>query len=308
MSLLFMFPGQGAQRPGMLHSLPDHPAVASTFDTASAVLGTDCLALDSAASLESTVAVQLCLLIAGVAMAGVFAAERIVPDMVAGLSIGAFPAAVSAGVLDYADALRLVQRRAGLMEQAYPAGFGMTAIQGLQRAALEALIAAVHSAGTPVYLANLNAPTQLVISGSLAALERVSALALQHGASRAQRLAVRVPSHCALFDEAAQIMQSEIASVPARRPGPIYLSASRARTLYAPEKIMQDLAGNMAAQVHWFETLRLAWERGARLAVEMPGGTVLANLTNSQWSDGLALSCDNSGLDTLLVLARREMG
>ncbi len=307
MSLLFMFPGQGAQRPGMLHSLIAHPAVAQTLEQTSQVLGSDCLDLDSAVSLESTVAVQLCLLIAGVAMARVFAAHQIVPDMVAGLSIGAFPAAVAAGVLEYPDALRLVLRRAGLMEQAYPSGYGMAAISGLHRSELEPLIQVVHAVHNPVFLANLNAPTQMVISGSVPALEQVMALSLQRGATRAQRLAVNVPSHCPLFDEAAGTMQTELAAVKAQRPALIYLSASAARALYDPVKIKYDLANNMSMQVHWFETLRLAWERGARLALEMPGGSVLSNLASSQWNEGLALSSDNSRFDTMLTLARREL-
>jgi len=303
-----MFPGQGAQRPGMLHSLMTHPAVVQTLEETSQVLGIDCLELDSAVSLDSTIAVQLCLLIAGVAMARVLAAHQIVPDMVAGLSIGAYPAAVTAGVLDYPDAVRLVQRRAQLMELAYPAGYGMAAITGLQRFELEALIDRVHGAHNPVYLANLNAPTQMVISGSTAAIDQVMALALQHGAGKAQRLAVAVPSHCPLFDAASHAMDAEFAAVTAQRPSLIYLSASAARALHDPAKIKHDLAWNMATQVHWTDTLRLAWERGARLAIEMPAGSVLTNLASAQWNEGLALSCDDSRLDTVLTLARRELG
>jgi len=133
MSVLFTFPGQGAQKPGMLHTLPAHPETARTLAEASAALGRDVLALDSADALRSTVAVQLSLLVAGVAMARVLAAHGAVPRMVAGLSIGAWPAAVVAGVLEFADAVRLVELRARLMEDAYPSGYGMTAIGGLTR-------------------------------------------------------------------------------------------------------------------------------------------------------------------------------
>ncbi len=302
-----MFPGQGGQRPGMLHNLPAHPAVAQTLAQASVVLGRDCLSFDNADSLKSTVAVQLCLLIAGVAMARVFAVHQVVPDMVAGLSIGAFPAAVAAGALDYADALRLVQLRATLMEQAYPTGFGMAAITGLQRPELEQLINQVHGAKNPVYLANLNAPAQLVISGCDQALDEVMARSLQHGATKAQRLTVSVPSHCELFDAAALSMQNAIAEVDLKPPTLIYLSASAARAIYDPLKLQHDLANNMSRQVHWSETLRLAWERGARLAIEMPGGAVLSNLASSQWSEGYAVCCDNSRLDNMLALALREI-
>ena len=134
MSVLFTFPGQGAQKPGMLHTLPTHAETARTLAEATRALGRDVLALDDAGALRSTVAVQLSLLVAGVAMARVLAAHGAAPQLVAGLSIGAWPAAVVAGVLEFADAVRLVELRARLMEDAYPAGYGMTAIGGLASA------------------------------------------------------------------------------------------------------------------------------------------------------------------------------
>ena len=301
-----MFPGQGAQREGMLHLLPVHTEVARTLAQTNAILGSDCLLLDQPQALLSTYAVQLCLLIAGVATARVFAAEGVIPAQVAGLSIGAFPAAVAAGVLDYTDAVRLVQLRATMMADTYPTGYGMAAVSGLERAALEALIARVHGKQQPVYLANLNGPRQLVIAGSKPAMAKVLALALAAGATRAKPLDVSVPSHCELFDGAARRMQQAIAEVSAQRPQSTYLSASVARALFDPLRIKQDLAANMATQVHWSDTLRLAWERGARLAIEMPGGTVLKNLASSQWSEGLALSCDDARFDTLVALCQRE--
>lgn len=301
-----MFPGQGAQRAGMLHALPVHAEVTRTLTQTNLVLGSDCLLLDEPEALLSTYAVQLCLLISGVAMARVFAAAGIVPTQVAGLSIGAFPAAVVAGVLDYADAVRLVQQRATMMTEAYPTGYGMAAVTGLERNQLEALIAQVHAHDEPVYLANLNGPRQLVIAGHQSGLARVLALALNAGATRAKSLAVTVPSHCPLFNDCAQRMREAMAEVPAQRPQLAYLSASVARVLFDPLRIKQDLAANMATQVHWSETLRLAWERGARLAIEMPGGSVLKNLATSQWIEGLALSCDDTRLDSIVALCERE--
>ena len=110
MSSLFVFPGQGAQRVGMLHGV-----ALRILDEASAVLGEDVLRLDSAEALQSTRAVQLCLLIAGVAAARRLLEQAPAPDYVAGLSIGAYPAAVVAGALAFEDALRLVSLRGELM-------------------------------------------------------------------------------------------------------------------------------------------------------------------------------------------------
>jgi malonate decarboxylase epsilon subunit len=306
MSILFSFPGQGAQKPGMLHALPDHCETARTLAETAAVLDRDPLELDSADAQRSTVATQLCLLVAGVATARVLAAHGALPDMVAGLSIGAYPAAVTAGVIGYADAVRLVERRAQLMEQGYPQGYGMWAISGLDQGQLEGVIARVHSAATPVYLANLNAPRQQVIAGADEALQRAGALALDAGATRAERLAVNVPSHCELLAPQAAAMQAAFGGVALSRPTAIYLSGSRARALFDPLAIRDDLAFNMARQVHWSDTARHAWERGARLALEMPSGAVLTGLTAPVFDGGHALSCEGNRIDTVLALLVRE--
>jgi malonate decarboxylase epsilon subunit len=305
MSVLFTFPGQGAQRPGMLHRLPQHPEVERTLAETRDALGADPLLLDSAEAFASSTAVQLCLLTAGVAMARRLAASGGRPDMVAGLSIGAYPAAVVAGALDYRDAVSLVALRGKLMDAAYPQGYGMAAIVGLDRQQLETLIAQVHSKASPVYLANLNAQQQYVIAGADEAMRAVMDLALARGAAKAEQLAVSVPSHCELFDEAAAVMRAAFAGIKMRRPRIAFLSSSAARMLSDPARIADDLAGNMARQVHWADTAQLAAERGARLAVEMPSGAVLTNLTAAVLHDGRAVCCDNTAIETILTLIAR---
>jgi len=304
MTVLFTFPGQGAQKPGMLHALPAHPATERTLAEATQALGRDVLALDAAEELRSTVAVQLSLLVAGVAMARVLAAHGAAPRMVAGLSIGAWPAAVVAGVLEFTDAVRLVELRARLMEDAYPHGYGMTAIGGLTRQQLEPLLAQAHG---PAYLANLNAPRQLVVSGSAPALDAVAALALAHGATRAERLAVPVPSHSPLLDDQARTLACACDQVPRKRPRITYVSSSAARALFDADRIMADLAANMARPVLWADTLRHAWERGARTALEMPSGSVLTRLAlDADFGAGIALCADGNRLDTLVQVARAD--
>ncbi|CAG9181489.1 malonate decarboxylase subunit epsilon [Cupriavidus pampae] len=303
MSTLLTFPGQGAQRAGMLHVLPDHPRVARTLDEASEVLGHDILALDTAEELASTVSVQLCLLAAGVATARVLTDAGAQVDAVAGLSVGAYPAAVIAGVLDYADAVRLVALRGKLMEDAYPHGYGMTAILGLEQSALERIIAAVHGAQTPVFLANLNAPAQLVIAGEAAAMARVAALALEAGAHAAKPVAIAVPSHCALLAPQAATLARAFAEVTLRRPALRYFSASAARQLRDPARIAEDLAANMAMPVRWHDTMQLARESGMRLAVEMPPGNVLTRLATGEFE--VAVACADTRMDSVLVLAAR---
>lgn len=302
MTVLFTFPGQGAQRSGMLHGLPDSAALLAE---SAAVLGQDPLQLDTEAALQSTRAVQLCLLISGVAYARQLMQHGARPSMVAGFSIGEYAAAVIAGVIDFADAVRLVARRGELMEKAYPSGYGMAVVLGLDAQQLAPLVAQVHSAAEPVYIANLNAAREIVVSGSDAGLAAVMTLARTHGASCAKRLAVAVPSHCPLFDDAALQMQQAFDTVPLHRPRCTYLSSSAARALFDPQRIAASLATNMASQVQWAVTMRLAWERGARLALEMPPGAVLTKLTAPLLEDGLAVSCDSTRLDTVLALASR---
>lgn len=303
MSVLFTFPGQGAQKPGMLHRLPQHASSNHTLEQASDTLGQDVRLLDSAEALQSTVAVQLCLLIAGVAAARYLAAHGAQPAMVAGLSIGAYPAAVMSGVLDFADALRLVRQRAQSMEEAYPHGYGMTAVTGLTPAQLTPLIAEVHSPEQPVYLANLNGPRQLVLAGADAAMAAVAASVQASGAgAKTERLAVSVPSHCELFAAQAVQLAATMATITLRRPQLSYISASAGRALFDAGAIGADLAHNMARPVRWDEAMRHAWERGARLVIEMPSGSVLTRLAQPMFDSGMAISCDGARMDDVVRL------
>jgi malonate decarboxylase epsilon subunit len=306
MSILFTFPGQGAQTPDMLHRLPPHPVVADTLRAASDALGEDILTLDNATALASTRAVQLCLLVAGVAAVRLLETQGCRPDMVAGLSIGAYPAAVSAGALDFADAVRLVALRGTLMQNAYPGGYGMTAIIGLREAQLEPLLAARRAAGDEVYLANINADTQLVVAGREDALQRMSKEALAAGAHKARRLAISVPSHCPLLMASAAQMTAALAAITLRAPRIACLSASSARVIWQADALADDLANNMARQVRWHDAATAAWERGARLAVEMPPGSVLTRLVKPVFSAGLAVAFGETRIDSLQSLCTRE--
>ena len=294
MSSLLVFPGQGAQRTGMLQALPG-----DVLAEASDALGEDVRQLDSAQALASTRAVQLCLLITGVAHARQL--QR-TPDFVAGLSIGAYPAAVIAGALDFADAVRLVSLRGELMQQAYPQGYGMTALIGPQLSTVEALLAEIHSPQTPVYLANINADNQTVIAGSDAAMQRVADRIKGNGV--AKRLAVSVPSHCALLDEPAQVLAR--AFVPLRAPRITYLSSTRARPIHNPDQLRDDLAFNMCRIVDWRGTVQSAYERGVRLQIELPPGAVLTGLSRRVFEQGTVIACEGARLDTLQALLQEE--
>ena len=185
MSIAFLFPGQGSQFPGMLHQLLDHPEVERTLDEVSSVLRSDVCGFDSEEALESTVSVQLALLTSGVATARALIEQGTRPFVVCGLSVGAFAAAVVADVLSLEDAVELVKLRAERMIKLYPTGYGLSAIIGLNESQVLSIVQAVATDHEPVFLANINAPLQIVIAGSDAGMERMLEQARRQGARKA---------------------------------------------------------------------------------------------------------------------------
>lgn len=306
MKLVFLFPGQGAQSPGFLHRLPDLPAVAATLAEASAVLGQDVGALDTEAALRSTVAVQLTTLIAGVAMQRVLAAEGVQPDAVAGLSCGAYTAAVASGALAFADALPLLKLRAELMQQAYPGGYGLLAVVGLGESQVRRLVEQIHTPAQPLYVANLNSQRQIVLAGSDAALQLAHDAAGRAGARDARRMAVSVPSHCALMDGVAGRLREAMGGITLATPRVPYIGNVRARALRHPRDIAEDLASNVAHTVRWYDAMGVLYELGARHFIEMPPGATLTGLVLEAHEDVQARSLCNTPLETVLYLARRS--
>ncbi|MBU4681635.1 malonate decarboxylase subunit epsilon [Cedecea davisae] len=297
MNILFTFPGQGTQRAGMLQNLPERDAIMAQ---ARSVLGDETDLLDTHSALRHTRAVQLCLLIAGVAWARDLERNGVEPDMVSGLSIGAFPAAVIAGVLSFEDALKLVALRGDLMEQAYPEGYGLTAIVGLLLGQVEALVE-----GSGTYIANINAEQQIVIAGREEDMAQVAQKALAKGAQKARQLAVSVPSHCALLNEPAQKLKQAFDGVSVNRPRRAYLSGSTGRVLWQPEQIAEDLALNMARTVRWRDAMVAANERDVRLAIEMPPGSVLTGLTRQAFREGVTVCREQNSVAVISRLAER---
>ncbi|SDH91124.1 malonate decarboxylase epsilon subunit [Paraburkholderia phenazinium] len=291
MMLAYQFPGQGAQSTGFLHRLPQHPVVHATLDEASQVLSGQMLTLDTPDALRSTVAVQIGLLVAGVAMVRVLADAGLTPDISAGLSVGAYAAAVSCGALEFADALRMVRKRAELMEAAYPAGYGLAAISGLTEHQLENLAAEQTKEGLPpVYIGNVNAPRQIVMAGADAALVALIERALASGARKATRLAVSVPSHCELLADAADQLTEYARDVPFHTPSGIYVGNRRGRALYSAEAIRDDLVTNMRYTVRWFDALTVMLEMGAKVLVEAPPGQVLTDIVRENWPETIAIA------------------
>jgi malonate decarboxylase epsilon subunit len=278
MSVAFIFPGQGSQFPGMLHQLLDHPAVVRTLDEISEDLQSDVRTFDTERGLEFTVDVQIALLAAGVATARALIQQGVEPIAVSGLSVGAFAAAVTAGVLSLQDAVELVRLRAEQMMKLYPSGYGLSAIVGLNESHVTKIVQAVTSVRDPVFVGNINAPRQIVIAGSNVGMDRVLDDARRQGASKAVRLNVSVPSHCPLLKPVADLLEKRMFSVKLTTPQMIYVGNVNARAMRTKELVARDLVNNIAHGVRWHDATTVLKELGCELFLEMPPGHTLSDL------------------------------
>ncbi|MCV7422449.1 acyltransferase domain-containing protein [Mycobacterium yunnanensis] len=304
MSVALLFPGQGSQYPHMLRDLPTSPAVTVVLDESDWSIED----LDSADGLASTVDVQIALLIAGVASARAFVDEHgLTPEFVAGHSVGAFAAAVTAGVLTLAEALAAVELRGRSMEQACAQGdWGMAAVRGLPTRAAAELVRRVATADDPLWVANVNGATQTVVSGTGAALDRAADAARDAGAQSCERLDVAVASHCPLQQATADLMAAHLARLPRRRATRRYLTNTTGRVTTSAEVVLDDLAQSVARPVQWYDGTRLLGELGVTAAVETAPGHVLTRLLASAVPSIRAVSVTDDGFETCARLAMRE--
>jgi len=308
MNVAFLFPGQGSQVPGMLHTLPDHPTISRTLDEVSEALGEDVVELDSPTALRSTVSVQLALLASGVAVARALVAEGVQPEAVAGMSAGAFAAAVVAGVLNLADGVRLMKQRAERMVELYPKGYGLAAIVGLTEKQVSALVEEAYTAQNPVHVGNINAPRQIVIAGSNEGMNKVLEAARKSGARKAMRLDVSEPSHCPLLQPVADTLTKTLQALQLHEPKLIYVGNVTGRALRTAEAISEDLATNIAHGVRWYDATTILTELGCRLFLEMPPGHVLTELGREAFSGVRTLAVgETSFTHALLVAVKGEL-
>ena len=280
-----VFPGQGSQTVGMLAELAgDYPIVQETFKQASEVLGYDLWQLvqeGPAEELNKTWQTQPALLTASVAVYRVWQQKypALKPEVMAGHSLGEYSALVCAGVLDFQDAVKLVELRGKLMQQAVPEGIGaMYAIIGLDN---DAIINACKQAeqGEVVSAVNFNSPGQDVIAGAKAAVERAAALCKEAGAKRALPLAVSVPSHCALMKPAADQLSVSLESITLKEAGVSVLNNVDVKNEIEADAIRNALVRQLYSPVRWTETVEKMGQNGVEVLVEVGPGKVLNGLT-----------------------------
>lgn len=288
----------------MLHALPDRPAIARTLDEVSEILGKDCREFDSAEALRSTVSVQLALLVSGVAVARALDEEGIKPEAVAGMSAGAYAAAVASGSLSLADGLRLIKQRAEMTVKLFRSGYGLAAIVGLNEPQVLKLVQEASSEQAPVYLANVNAPRQLVIAGSYEGMDRVLQAARIKGARKAERLDVSTPSHCPLLQPVADALRKSLQVIRLQPPKTVYLCNVTGRATRSSLAISEDLVNNIAHEVRWHDMTSVLEELGFRLFLEMPPGHVLSALARDAFPDVQTVAMGESSITHALRVAR----
>lgn len=278
----FVFPGQGSQAVGMLNGFAGNPVVSETLAEASEAIQMDIAKLIAEGpkeDLDLTTNTQPVMLSASIAFYRAWiAAGGPEPEVVAGHSLGEFSALVAAGVIPFADAVRLVRFRAQAMQEAVPVGQGgMAAILGLSD---DEVIAACTEAaqGEVVEPANFNAPAQLVIAGHKTALERACAAAKEKGAKRAIMLPVSAPFHSSLLSPASDRLKEYMAGLTFSAPKIPLINNVDVEILNDPEAIKDALVRQVANSVRWVETIKKMASMGITYVVECGPGKVLAGL------------------------------
>jgi len=282
----FVFPGQGSQAIGMLNDFADNAIVRQTVAEASDALQFDLATLIAQGpkeALDLTTNTQPVMLTAAVACYRAWiAAGGKVPAMVAGHSLGEYSALVAAGVIAFKDAVPLVRFRAQAMQDAVPVGQGgMAAILGLSDEDVKAACAEA-AAGTPgevVEAVNFNAPAQVVIAGSKAAVERACEIAKAKGAKRALPLPVSAPFHSSLLKPASDKLREYMAGLNFSAPLIPLINNVDVAIASDPADIKDALVRQAASPVRWVETVQKIGADGITHVIECGPGKVLAGLT-----------------------------
>ena len=274
----FVFPGQGAQYPGMGKDLYENSAEAkASFEKANEILGfniTELMFEGSVDDLKQTKVTQPAIFLHSVLLAKTL--KDFSPDMVAGHSLGEFSALVANGALSFEDGLTLVFKRAMAMQKACEKEPStMAAIVGLEDQIVEEVCEDIDEVVVP---ANYNCPGQLVISGSVAGIGKACVVLSDKGAKRALKLVVGGAFHSPLMEPAREELAAAIESTHFNKPVcPVYQNVN-ANSVSDPKTIKQNLIAQLTAPVRWTQTVQNMIADGATSFTEIGPGKVLQGL------------------------------
>ncbi|WP_323784367.1 ACP S-malonyltransferase [Leisingera sp.] len=285
MTIAFVFPGQGAQTIGMGKALADaYPAAKAIFDEVDDALGETLSRLIWEGDIETltlTQNAQPALMAASMAAMRALEAEGVTIEkasFVAGHSLGEYSALAAAGSISVADTARLLRTRGLAMQSAVPVGEGaMAAILGLDLETVRA-VAAEAAQGDVCQAANDNDPTQVVVSGTKAAVERAAVIAKEKGAKRAVMLPVSAPFHCALMQPAADAMAEALAGVEIKSPAVPLIANVRADAVTSPDEIRALLVEQVTGSVRWRESVQAMAAKGVTEFWEIGAGKALSGM------------------------------
>lgn len=287
----FVFPGQGSQSLGMMNGFIDNPMVKMVFERAQQVLNVDFLEMlnaDDPSAINQTINTQPLLLCAGYANFLAWREEsatdkltNVIPSVVAGHSLGEYTALVANGMLDFVDGLKLVRRRAQLMQDAVPEGEGaMAAIVGLKDELVIELCNEVSSSENlgVVEAVNFNAPGQVVVAGHIVAVTKACDLLKAKGAKLAKMLPVSVPAHSSLMKPAAEKLAVELNNIEFRPSNVSIIQNYNAQITNDIDQIKKGLVKQLYSPVLWTQSISALAKDDVNILVECGPGKVLTGL------------------------------